>query len=289
MTPHPTAKLTLGQITLWAGVPTLDPHTGAYMALTSLEGWTGPTDTTGETTQNILAPGGWDNRAYRQTRYVKISAAIWAPDRTTLSNALDTLSAAIPVDTRAPLAVTYANQTTHIMARQDGPATINWTGADTATITFMVTAQDHRRLHGTSPDDATILGPVKQPYQTGGLTFPITLPTGFDTITSAGRITIPDTGTAPPNITITITGPATNPSIRDQATGSRLWFQLTIDEAQELTIDLTTREILLSGVSRRGARRGRWITPRPGMTLVLGSDDPASEATMTATIQEAWH
>lgn len=83
----------------------------------------------------------------------------------------------------------------------------------------------------------------------GGLTYPITYPIQWGTITSSGSLTIANAGDAWTPPTFTITGGGHTPTITRQDTGASLILDLNLMAADTLVIDVLNEDILLDGSS----------------------------------------
>lgn len=282
-------QIELDGLVLRGGIP--EQHeTGAYMAFTELEGWWEPTKSSGETTERILAHGGWDNRAFYGARYITVRGILWGDNDRQIEAGLNALAAAIPLDQRRPLAVRRHGEVLHVMARQEDQPQFDWQGGDTAEFDIQFSAADYRRLVGDgSPDaDWTIHGPVGVPASRGGITFPLKFPIKSDAETTTGRITTHLAGTAPPNVVVEFDGPVDQPSVRDIPSSKRTWFDISLSAGQTLTVNLNTHEVLLNGVSRRGTRRGTWIKPAREHVLEFTANGSNDQGRMTVRTQEAY-
>jgi hypothetical protein len=107
---------------------------------------------------------------------------------------------------------------------------------------------------------------------------------------SSGILLMANTGNADAYPSITITGPLTNPSITDPATGRVVAYTGLVDVGQTLTIDMSpfTRAVTLNGIDRITAlSSAQWITIPPNTTRLLQFAGSGT-GTATATLRSAW-
>lgn len=285
--------LQLGGV-LITGTP-LGPTYEAGAWFTSLSGWWDAPSSTGQTTQFLLADGGWNDRAFRTPRVIEIEGHVEADSRPELRDALDRLMAAIPVDEQAPFVVSEDGLQRYCMVRMSGDPKVTWEHGSypIADFNIQLVASDPRRLAGTGPDDGwRVYGPTTLPSSTGGWTFPVVLPKPINAVTTTGQFRIESLGTGPASAVVEFHGPVVGPAVTELATGRKLWFDLTLAATDTLTVDLSTgasaRQVLLNGVSRRGKARGEWFTVTGGQTLQFGAGAYNADATMTVRVKDVW-
>lgn len=281
--------LQLGGV-LITGTP-LGPTYEAGAWFTALSGWWEAPSSTGQTTQFLLADGGWNDRAFRTPRVIEIEGHVEAESRPELRDALERLMAAIPVDEQVPFVVSEDGLQRYCMVRMSGDPKVTWEHGSypIADFNIQLVAGDPRRLAGTGPEDGwRVYGPVGLPNSTGGLTFPFTTPQPITAVTSTGRVALRLGGTAQGNTVVEFVGPVLNPGIREVGAGRNLWFDLRLLEGQRLTVDLRTRAVLLNGVSRRGARRGQWVSAANDAVFEFTAENYDQYARMIVRTQEAW-
>src|SRR5947208_2999323 len=89
----------------------------------------------------------------------------------------------------------------------------------------------------------------------------------------------------------TITGPCTQPVIRNDSTGERLAFSLSLAEGDVLTVDTAARTVFLGEASRRGVLQPRstWFGLPPGSTAVgFEAFDNTDAGTLVVRWRDAW-
>lgn len=282
-------RVVLDGLTLTAGHP--DRHeSGAFMVLTELSGWWEPTTSSGATTPRLLAHGGWDNRAFRGPRYITVKGVVWGDTLDDVERGLAAVSAAIPLDDRRPFVVYRDGRAQHVWARQEGQPVFDWAGHVAARFDIQLSAADHRKLAGDGTDAGwREVGPIGLPTKRGGLRAPFTAPFMSDATIVSGRasINIDRYAAAAPNVEIVFVGPVNRPGVRDVDTGVRMQFDVQLDTGDELVVDLRGHTVMLNGASRRGTRRGRWLTPRPGQELEFTAQTFNEDARMLIRILEA--
>ena len=282
-------NLSLGGVSI-TGTPSAVPYGAGYW-FTSLSGWWDAAESTGQTTQFLLADGGWVDRGFRAFRQIELTGHVEAESRPELRDAIERLMASIPVDSLVPFVVYEDGLARHCMVRMSGGPKVTWDNGTLpiASWNISLVAPDPRKLAGSGGEDGwRTFGPVPLPQTTGGLTFPFSLPAPIAAVTSSGQVSLQLGGTAQGNTVIEFAGPVLNPGVREVGTGKPLWFDIELTAGQVLSVDLRTRSVLLNGVSRRGTRRGQWVTPiNDGAWEFTASNyDPA--ARMSVRTQEAW-
>lgn len=249
------------------GVPQRHEPSGAYIAMTELDGWWGTTGSSGETTARTLAHGGWDNRAFWLPRYFTIVGIVWGDTDEQVEAGINAVAGAIPLDERRPFVLYRHGVPQYVMARLEGDPEFTWDGGEVAEFNIQLSATDYRKMSGTGRGETRVQhGPVQ------GL---------------GARLEVRTDGTAPPTTELVVRGTITRPAIIDVSTGHEMWLPITMLANHTLTINLTTREVDLNGANRRSWRRGRWIEPANYMHLQLGGTGSGYNATMTAYTQAA--
>lgn len=112
----------------------------------------------------------------------------------------------------------------------------------------------------------------------------------WGTDASNGVLTMPNGGNTDAYPLIVITGPVTNPTITDPATGRVVGYNGLVDVGQTLTIDMSpfTRSVLLNGIDRSAAlSSAQWITIPKNTTRLLQFAGSGT-GTATATLYAAW-
>jgi hypothetical protein len=122
----------------------------------------------------------------------------------------------------------------------------------------------------------------------GGLNWLGGSPGGLDWGLSGvgGVFTLANAGTAPTWPVFTVTGPVTNPTFTDPATGDVIAYTGLVDVGQTLVIDTSpfTRAVTLNGIDRFGfLASAQWIEIPPG-----GSVTVQFAGTGTGTVSAAW-
>lgn len=114
------------------------------------------------------------------------------------------------------------------------------------------------------------------PKKSGGLRVPFRVPFIIKSETVAGELRFIVGGSARPLSQIVITGPVSNPVVRDAVAGWRVAVNLDIQEGERLVIDPGSRTVELNGASRRGAISGGFPVIDVGEHLVTWSADAFS-------------
>jgi hypothetical protein len=122
------------------------------------------------------------------------------------------------------------------------------------------------------------------------MNFSMTFPLQFGEPTG-GSLVLANAGTATSWPLWTVTGPCSQPVIRNDSTGQRLAFDLPLLEGDTLVVDVAARTVWLGGASRRAALlpRSSWFGLPPGNT-VIGFDafNPHESGVLTVVWRNAW-
>lgn len=84
-----------------------------------------------------------------------------------------------------------------------------------------------------------------------GLDYPLVYPLDYGVEVISNSATIFNDGSAPTPLTLTFTGPVTNPTLVNQSTGDRLGFDIVLTADETLTVNTRTGTVLLNGTADR--------------------------------------
>jgi hypothetical protein len=125
----------------------------------------------------------------------------------------------------------------------------------------------------------------------GKVGYPLAYPLTYGTAGVSGAVVVLNDGNVAARPRLSITGPVTNPRIKNAATGRELRYRITLTEADSLTVDTGDGTVTLNNsVSRLGSaspgstREQDW-TLLPGANQVEFSDEAGDAA---ATLAVTW-
>lgn len=123
----------------------------------------------------------------------------------------------------------------------------------------------------------------------GGTVPPPTMPMGL-AADSGGKIFVANNGNAPFYPTARITGPITNPSLRNVSLQKDILFTLTLGSGEYIDIDFQQQSIIdNTGRNRYDSKSGTWWYLAPGTTEVrFAADSTDLSAQATFTYGDAW-
>lgn len=153
-------------------------------------------------------------------------------------------------------------------------------------VTLQFCATDPR-IYSAELDSQT----VNLPSGTAGLAWPATWPAVWTVSTDSGSLYVENVGNFSSPWTATITGPCVNPSIRNVTDGTSLTFNITLVDGDELTLDSSTRRVVLNGTESRYytiAVGSQWFDFEPGTTEVAFRASTTTDATLTLNTRSAW-
>jgi hypothetical protein len=153
-------------------------------------------------------------------------------------------------------------------------------------IQFMCQAEDPRVYSSTLNSVNVAQGTTV----TTGFGFPLGFPFGFGAVVSPSSTTITVGGNRPTPVTITITGPVSNPVIYNDTVGKYLAFTLEVASGQTLVIDTYYRTAKLNGtLSRRSALTNPgWFDLQPGMNTLRYGATSVGGVDAVLTYRDAW-
>lgn len=268
----------------WAG-NTIDGD-GVEWWVTKEDGWSTGPGVRLELADRPQRDGSFDARSFRSARVVTLAGTAIAPDRDTRERAKDRL-AAVLADGSALTEFVVQERTVSrraLVRLSDGtkvtdrnPVSFDWS--------IQLTAPDPFR-YGTSLHQLTCGLPRPGP----GITFPLKFPLVFGQSVD-GSLGLGNAGTATVWPVWTITGPCTEPVIRNDSTGEQLAFALSLFPGDVLTVDAAARTVFLGGASRRGALlpRSSWFGLPPGNTTIsFDAFDDTASGTLAVSWCDAW-
>lgn len=123
----------------------------------------------------------------------------------------------------------------------------------------------------------------------GGGAVPATVPMTL-AADSGGKIFVTNGGNGVAYPTARISGPVTNPSLRNATTGEEIRLDITLAVGEYLDLDFRRKTVTdQSGRNRYDAKEGDWWTLAPGtneVRFIADSGDPAAQTTFTSL--DAW-
>lgn len=132
-------------------------------------------------------------------------------------------------------------------------------------------------LDGRVYDEGRNTAMASLPTSTGGAAFPWTFPVNFGPSTG-GTVQVANDGLYPAKPVFQITGPITNPSVIDSASGKFVKVNLALASGDTLIIDTDSRVVRLNGVNRNNAldtNSSFFTIPPGGTSLSFSSTDVA--------------
>ena len=272
----------------WAGL-LLGPGTPYEIDRGGLTGWEDLPDYDTSDADRPTAHGAWPGARYAKPR--KIGGTVWTvPPQDDTASALAvtrTLRQALLLgDEERWLAVRLHGETLAVRARvaqrvlaADG--TYLTQGVSRATVQWYAT--DPRRYAVT--EQTAVTG---APQPESGLTWPLAWPLYWGQTASTGDVGVGNDGSAPTHPVITFTGPCTNPTVTDRASGRRLRYGIALAAGDQLVVDTAAGTVTLNGNASRRHTAAADSSPEelfafaPGGTqLAFRPDTHDSAARMT--------
>jgi len=264
------------------------------------------TDSTGIPFVDINKVSGLDNSPYRETfrdhegtdggfldaefetgRAIVLDGIVYG-DTLNIESYLDTLKQNYaPVRNPIPFYFKSSGVSERFVNVKPRGVRFDWEQARRIGITniqFQMYAEDPRIYDN---DLLSIAVPYGGPATTGfGFNFGFNLSFGATVPASGGIVVV--SGNRPTPAIITVTGPATLPSIVNSTDGLTLTFNLTLSASDVLVIDLATRNVTVNGANARFSLiEPNWWLFNPGSTFVIFGGQSGS-GTMVISYRNAW-
>jgi hypothetical protein len=268
----------------WAG-NTVDGD-GVEWWVTKENGWSAGPGVRLELADRPQRDGSFDARSFRSARVITLEGTAVAPDGDTRERAKDRIAAVLSDGSAlAEFVVRERTVTRRAMVRLSDGTKVT----DTTPVSFdwslQVTAPDPLR-YGADPHELSCGLPAPGP----GITFPLTFPLTFGQSVD-GSLGVVNAGSATTWPVWTVTGPCTQPVIRNDSTGEWLAFSLSLFDGDVLTVDTAARTVFLGGASRRAALQPRstWFGLPPGSTTIsFDAFDDTASGTLAVSWRDAW-
>ncbi|CAM5699624.1 Phage tail protein OS=Streptomyces aurantiogriseus OX=66870 GN=GCM10010251_13330 PE=4 SV=1 [Streptomyces aurantiogriseus] len=235
----------------WAGL-LMGPGTPYEIDRAGLSGWEDLPEYDASDADHPTAHGAWPGARYAKPR--RIGGTVWAvPPQDDTASALAATralrQALLLGDSERWLAVRLHGETLAVRARVSqrvlaADRTYTTQGVSRASVQWYAT--DPRRYSVT---EQTAVTGAPQPET--GLTWPLTWPLYWGQTASTGDVNADNTGSAPTHPVIAFTGPCTNPTVTDRASGRRLRYQIVLTPGDELVVDTAAGTVTLNGTASR--------------------------------------
>ena len=133
-------------------------------------------------------------------------------------------------------------------------------------------------------------GSVGLAADTTGLTWALTWPLNWGGVSESNLLNCVNAGNFPTPVTLTITGPCTNPSVENVTQGRTLALTMTVATGETVVIDTDARTVLLNGTASRYSKltTAEWFDLDPGTDQLRFTASTATAATMQADWRSAY-
>jgi len=132
---------------------------------------------------------------------------------------------------------------------------------------------------------------ISLPTSSGGLTFSVTPPITFGSVSTGGEGDLSNAGTFQTGPVVNITGPVTNPKLTNVTTGEVWEYNGTVASGDYLLVDMEDRTVLLNGTASRysnlTAASVFWDL-EPGTNTIQYRASAYTASTATFTWRSAW-
>ncbi|MFD9890640.1 phage tail protein [Amycolatopsis sp. NPDC059027] len=259
---------------------------GVEWWVTKEDGWSSGPGVRLELADRPQRDGSFDAPSFRAARVITLEGTAVAPDPDARERAKDRLAALLADGSvLAELTVQERTVSRRALVRLSAGTKV----VDTTPVSFdwsvQLTAPDPLR-YGADVHELSCGLPRPGP----GITFPLKFPLVFGR-SEGGTLAIANAGSATAWPLWTITGPCTQPVIRNDSTGQWLAFSLSLFEGDALVVDVAARSVFLGGVSRRSALQPRssWFGLPPGNTTIgFDAFDDTAAGALGVRWRDAW-
>ncbi|AHH98336.1 phage distal tail protein [Kutzneria albida] len=279
------SQFSIGGITINGSTDT----NGCDWILTKEDGWFGSPAVKAIRNDKPASRGVFRGVEYRGARVIVLEGTLSAPSVATLQNAIDTLSAVCP-DPKSlyPLTVTSANSARYINVALDAPITTTPISWQSVAFSLQLMAPDLRKLDNS----LTTLSTGLTTAGTGGVSYPVTYPVNYGTPGSGGSLVVTNTGTADADMTFTLAGALTTPTITRADTGDTLTYNATLSSTDSVVINTNTGAVTQGGINRRALlTANNWfsIPAQSSITIQFRSGSPGDTGTLTVSYRNTWY
>jgi hypothetical protein len=262
---------------------------GVAWIFEDLKGWTMGGGVETNFTPRPGRHGMHDGPAYRRQRVISISGACVADSAALAEQANDALSSLLADGSMGTFTVQNSRRVLSARVRLSDEPLDEWLGDDTAfRWSLQFTAPDYRKYGELVPV------PTALPGGGSGLSWPIGSFFDFGAPPQTGSVVFTNTGTAPTEPTVTITGPLESGfQVVQVETGRRLRYEAPV--SGELVLDNAEGTATAGGQDRTGLLTADdFFTVEPGATSTfqwssLGSETSADPALMTVAVAPAYY
>lgn len=238
------------------------------------------------------ADGSFDAQAFLDVRVLTWTGTASAPDalrlagaKARLRNVADDLTSGVAfilTNSAGQRFLTYGKRSSDWKVSHIAPLTIEYLATITCPDPLLYAADEQS---GDTHLTDTSLG-------AGQFRFPLTFPRGFNVDVGAGVLVVQNDGTAMSYPLITITGPGTNLTITDGASGRHLTIS-SLNAGQFVTLDTrpASHAVLLMGVTPRRdllTADSQWFGLPEGSDTLTFYAASYTSATVTVAWRDAW-
>lgn len=253
----------------------------------TLLGWYGAPASTMQTTRKLRAPGSWPGPPQSDERTITIAGYAEAPTPQLALDAMDRFNSAVSLDAFLLTVAEWDSVRSAIAHRapqaidtiRDGDTTFDWSA--------QLLCPEPRRFGAVLSIDTAL------PSSSGGLRFPFTFPTTFESVVVSGLCTLENIGNADGPVALRIDGPVASPRVVHVGSGAALEFStdLVLGPGEWLDINMENQTALANGQSNRAGflDRADWFEFEPGVnTFAFAADGDWPQARCAVSATPAW-
>lgn len=223
-------------------------------------------------------------------RQVIIGGWLTAPDNITLFRAMDRVGSLLAAGDRFDWLTVAENDgalSRSLWVHNGGAPLVAAPQGLSAAWSLSLKGDDPRKL---SAVEHTLTTGVFVP--SGGFSFDLAFDLSFGSIGNTGRIFAENVGNAPADLTLTLTGPLSNPRVSHTESGRSLGFTIELSAGETLTVTSADRSVLLNGTASRRStmtNSSEWFTLATGSnTLVFNAASADSGAQLSVSYRDSW-
>lgn len=270
----------------------------------NLDGWTGNTTdsfgvqwiVTGESGWSDGAPirltsadragadGGISGLVLRGARLISLTGTAIAPNRIRMLLAKDALRAVAAGPGSYTLTVAEAHMTRQLQVKQFSELKISDAGSYAFRFELSLRADDPLR-YGAEAQSVTL---TLDGVDTSSLTFPITFPILTFGATSASTGVLVNTGNTGAYPVFQVSGPVSNPQLRNATTGEQMGVRTDLADGDVLTVDHQARHTTGAPLSALLPGSSWWALVPGANSITFAASSYGPGAQVTVTFRPAW-
>lgn len=267
----------------WTGNAT--DSAGVQWIITEEAGWSDAAPIRLAAAERAGTDGAVSGRVLRGARLISLRGTAVAPGRIPMLEAKERLRAVAAAGSYT-LTVAEAHLTRQVQVKQFSELKIADFGSYAFRFELSLRADDPLR-YGTTPRQVQLTLAAS----TGGTAMPLSFPFQFSATGSGNTGVVINDGNATTYPVLTISGPVSNPVVRNASTDRRIALGIDVAAGETVTVDHASGRVLLNGTASRLTTLlpgSSWWGLPPGASQISFSAATSTGAQLAVTYRPAW-